>query len=126
MPINISVSIDEKGITASPAKFGAGPITLLVANQSGASQTLTIDGPRLRRSVGPINPQDTATVRLRVQPGELHALRRGVGRPARGDADGRAASAPARRTTCCFPSRDQRHQVDRHSVLRPRRVTDFT
>ena len=62
--------IDEEGITASPAKFGAGPITLLVANQSGASQTLTIDGPRLRRSVGPINPQDTATVRLRVQPGE--------------------------------------------------------
>jgi hypothetical protein len=73
VPINISISLDEKGITASPAKFGAGPITLLVANQSGASQTLTIDGPRLRRSVGPINPQDTATVRLRVQPGE-HTL----------------------------------------------------
>ena len=70
VPINISVNIDEKGITASPAKFGAGPITMLVANQSGASQTLTIDGPRLRRSVGPINPQDTATVRLRVLPGE--------------------------------------------------------
>lgn len=69
-PINISVNLDEERITASPEKFGAGPITLLVANQSGASQTLTIDGPRLRRSVGPINPQDTATVRLRVQPGE--------------------------------------------------------
>ena len=62
VPINISVNIGEKRITASPDKFGAGPITLLVANQSGASQTLTIDGPRLRRSVGPINPQDTATV----------------------------------------------------------------
>ena len=70
VPINISVNINEQGITASPAKFGAGPITMLVANQSGASQALTIDGPRLRRSVGPINPQDTATVRLRVQPGE--------------------------------------------------------
>ena len=44
-------------ITASPDKFGAGPITLLVANQSGAAQTLTLDGPRLRRSVGPINPR---------------------------------------------------------------------
>ena len=73
VPINISVNINEQGITASPAKFGAGPITMLVANQSGASQTLTIEGPRLRRSVGPINPQDTATLRLRVQPGE-HTL----------------------------------------------------
>jgi hypothetical protein len=70
VPLNISINLDEEGITASPDKFGAGPITMLVSNQSGASQTLTIDGPRLRRSVGPINPQDTATVRLRVQPGE--------------------------------------------------------
>lgn len=73
VPINVSVSLDEQGITASPASFGAGPITLLIANQSGAAQTVTLDGPRLRRSVGPINPQDTATVRLRVQQGE-HTL----------------------------------------------------
>jgi hypothetical protein len=70
VPINISINIDQRHITASPAKFGAGPLTLLIANQSGASQTITLDGPRLRRSVGPINPQDTATVRLRVEPGE--------------------------------------------------------
>ena len=69
-PINISVNVDEKGITASPDRFGAGPITLLIANQSGAAQTLTLEGPRLRRSAGPINPKDTATVRLRVLPGE--------------------------------------------------------
>jgi len=70
VPINISINLDEQRITASPDEFGAGPITMLVANQSGASQTVTINGPRLRRSIGPINPQDTATVRLRVQPGE--------------------------------------------------------
>ena len=69
-PINISINVDSRRITASPERFGAGPVTLLIANQSGASQTLTIDGPRLRRSVGPINPQDTATVRLRMGPGE--------------------------------------------------------
>ena len=38
VPINISVQLGPKKVTASPAKFGAGPITLLVANQSGASQ----------------------------------------------------------------------------------------
>jgi hypothetical protein len=73
VPINVSVVVGLEGVTVSPAKFGAGPVTLLVANESGAAQSLTIDGPRLRRSVGPINPQDTATVRLRVQPGE-HTL----------------------------------------------------
>jgi hypothetical protein len=76
VPINISINLNEERITASPDKFGAGPITMLVANQSGAAQTLTIEGPRLRRSVGPINPQDTATVRLRVEPGE-HTLSAG-------------------------------------------------
>jgi hypothetical protein len=70
VPINISINLDAQKITASPAEFGAGPVALLIANQSGASQTLTLDGPRLRRSIGPINPQDTATVRLRVAPGE--------------------------------------------------------
>jgi hypothetical protein len=71
VPINVSVVINDERITASPNEFGAGPITLLISNQSGGAQTLTIDGPRLRRSMGPINPQDTATVRLRVGPGEF-------------------------------------------------------
>jgi hypothetical protein len=71
VPINVSVLIGGEGVTASPAKFGAGPITLLVANQSGAAQSLTIDGPRLRRSVGPIPPGDTATVKLTIGTGDF-------------------------------------------------------
>jgi hypothetical protein len=70
VPINISIQLGAQKVTVSPAKFGAGPITLLVANQSGASQTLTIDGPRVRQSVGPINPEDTATLKVTVQPGQ--------------------------------------------------------
>src|SRR6185295_11270873 len=69
VPINVSVQIGPKRVTASPDKFGAGPVTLLITNQSGASQTLTIDGPRLQRSIGPIPPQDTATVKVTLQPG---------------------------------------------------------
>jgi hypothetical protein len=69
VPINISVALGTSKVSASPAKFGAGPIALLVANQSGASQTVTIDGPRVRQSVGPINPEDTATLRVTVDPG---------------------------------------------------------
>jgi hypothetical protein len=70
VPINVSVQLGARKVTVSPAQFGAGPITLLVANQSGASQTVTIDGPRVRQSVGPINPEDTATLKVSVQPGE--------------------------------------------------------
>ena len=70
VPINISVELAPTKVTSSPDRFGAGPITLLVANQSGASQTLTIDGPRVRQSVGPINPQDTATLKVTVGSGD--------------------------------------------------------
>jgi hypothetical protein len=70
VPINISVQVGAQKVTVSPPKFGAGPITLLVANQSGASQTVTIDGPRVKQSVGPINPEDTATLKVSVQPGD--------------------------------------------------------
>jgi hypothetical protein len=70
VPLNISVQLGARKVSVSPAKFGAGPITVLVSNQSGASQTVTIDGPRVRQSVGPINPEDTATLKVTVQPGE--------------------------------------------------------
>jgi hypothetical protein len=85
VPINISVQLGARKVSVSPAKFGAGPITMLVANQSGASQTVTIDGPRLRQSVGPINPEDTATLKVTVQPGDYSLATADAGglRPAR-------------------------------------------
>jgi hypothetical protein len=69
-PINISVKIDDQRVAVSPTRFGAGPVVLYVANHSTASHNLTIDGPQVRQSVGPINPQDTATLKVNVRPGE--------------------------------------------------------
>ena len=71
VPLNISVQIGAGKVTVSPTEVGAGPMTLLVANQSGAAQSLTIDGPRVRRTVGPIPPDDTATVKLTMGTGEF-------------------------------------------------------
>jgi hypothetical protein len=71
VPINVSVLIGPQRITASPDKIGAGPVTFLVSNQSSASQTLTMDGPRLTRTIGPIPPGDTATVKATMQTGEF-------------------------------------------------------
>jgi hypothetical protein len=71
VPVNISVQIGTERVTASPDSIGAGPVTLLVANQSGAAQTVTVDGPRVRRTAGPIPPDDTATVKLTMGTGEF-------------------------------------------------------
>jgi hypothetical protein len=71
VPLNVSVQIGTERITTSPSELGAGPATLLVTNQSGASQTLKVDGPRLSRSIGPIPPNDTATVKITTSPGDF-------------------------------------------------------
>src|SRR5688572_977954 len=75
-PINVSVKIGDDRVSASPTKFGAGPIVVIASNQSSASHTLTIEGPQLRQSLGPISPQDTATLKVTVAPGE-HTLSAG-------------------------------------------------
>jgi hypothetical protein len=82
--IVVGVEINNQRVRVSPAKFGAGPITLVIANRSGASQQVTLetaeraDGPPGRRPVqtGPINPRETASVRADVEPGN-YALRVG-------------------------------------------------
>jgi hypothetical protein len=70
-PINVAVKIGDDRVSVSPTKFGAGPLTLLASNQSSASHRLTVDGPQLQQSSGPINPQDTATLQVTVTPGDL-------------------------------------------------------
>jgi hypothetical protein len=80
-PINVAVEIGDARVSASPRHFGAGPITIIASNQSGASRRLTIDGPRLRQSVGPINPQDTATLKVTVNPGSYTISADGTGGP---------------------------------------------
>lgn len=68
--MNIAVKIGDDAIDVSPAKFGAGPILLQTSNQSSASHRLTLEGPRVKQTLGPINPQDTATLKVTVDPGE--------------------------------------------------------
>ena len=62
-------------VSVSPRRFGAGPISLTIANLTDASQRITIaqkvngqeqSGPQ----TGPINPHDTATLQADVDPGQ--------------------------------------------------------
>jgi len=70
-PVNVAVQIGEDAVSASPRTIGAGPILLVASNQTNASRQLTIEGTRLRQSVGPINPRDTARLKLTLQPGSV-------------------------------------------------------
>jgi hypothetical protein len=84
-PIVVSASIGDKSVEVSPKKFGAGPITLIISNQSSSSQQVTLetdqqpgdDGPGQKAiETGPINPRETASVKGQVQKG-TYALRVG-------------------------------------------------
>ncbi|MBI5105035.1 MAG: hypothetical protein HZB46_08640 [Solirubrobacterales bacterium] len=78
----VSASISDSAVSVSPRKFGAGPITLVIANQSGAAQQVTLEtedtpgsGPGSRPvETGPISPRDTASVKADVREG-TYALR---------------------------------------------------
>ncbi len=86
-PINITAAITSNSVSVSPTRFGAGPIVLIVTNQSGASQVVTLEVDEfasnpsrqkqagLRQSTGPINPGDTAQLKVVVNEDTTYTVR---------------------------------------------------
>ena len=86
-PINVTAAISSDDISVSPTRFGAGPILLIVTNQSGASQVVTLEVDEfasnpsrskqagLRQSTGPINPNDTAQLKVVVNEDTTYTVR---------------------------------------------------
>ena len=75
-PIILTASIDDQRVSVSPRAFGAGPISLIVTNQTKTAQRVTLEsvekagqGPGLRQQTAPISPRDTATLKVEVTPG---------------------------------------------------------
>jgi hypothetical protein len=76
VPIVLTASISDQRISVSPRRFGAGPISLIVTNQTSAAQRVTLEsadpagsGPGLKQETAPISPRDTATLKADVEPG---------------------------------------------------------
>ena len=74
-PIVITAAITPDTVSVSPKNFGAGPITLVVTNQTEKSQRLTlarqVNGQKQANGeTGPINPHDTASLKADVDPGD--------------------------------------------------------
>ena len=82
-PINITASVSNAGIAVSPTSFGAGPIVLIVTNQTGASQEVTFESnelgaskPGVTQTTEPINPRGTGQLKVDVTQGR-YRLRAG-------------------------------------------------
>jgi hypothetical protein len=75
-PIVVSAAISPEGISVSPRRFGAGPITLIVSNQTKRAQEVTLetdeiggDQPGVTQETGPISPGDTASLKANLRSG---------------------------------------------------------
>jgi len=76
-PINVTAAISNSRISVSPRSFGAGPIVLIVSNQSSSAQEVTFATDELGAalpgrtfSTTPINPRAVATLKVDVREGD--------------------------------------------------------
>jgi hypothetical protein len=76
VPIQLTGVITDKNITVSPARFGAGPVTLIISNQTQSSHSVKLEPAALNnksaatQTVGPINPLDTANIQQNLTEGK--------------------------------------------------------
>lgn len=85
-PINVTASITDEKITVSPRSFGAGPVVMIIANQTDEAQRVTVetdqlaaDNPGLKQSTAPINPNGTATLKVLMSEGRYTVSVEGAG-----------------------------------------------
>jgi hypothetical protein len=68
-PVQLTGVVTDKAVTISPKRVGAGPVILLVANETQQAHTITLEGQGTTDTVGPINPLDTAMLQQTLKPG---------------------------------------------------------
>jgi uncharacterized protein YfaS (alpha-2-macroglobulin family) len=97
-PINVTAAITDSQIKVSPRRFGAGPIVLIISNQSSDAQAVTFETgggeAGIRQTTSAINPAGTAQLQIDVHQGtyELSVEDRSI-RPASLRVGERRASA---------------------------------
>ncbi len=60
--VDLTGVIADRGVSISPSKVGAGPVRITMVNQTDDAHTVTLEGPSVEESIGPVNPLDTATI----------------------------------------------------------------
>jgi len=67
--VTLTGVVQKEGVTVSPDEVGGGPVLLTISNQTEKAHTLTLEGESMEETVGPVQPQDTATIQATLQPG---------------------------------------------------------
>lgn len=73
-PIVLTAAISKDRVSVSPSKFGAGPVSLVITNLTDSAQQVTFESAgskNVLQQTGPINPSDTATLKVDVPSGDL-------------------------------------------------------
>jgi hypothetical protein len=75
-PINVTASVSDKRVSVSPKAFGAGPIVLIITNQTARKEDVTLETDTtsgkagIQQSTGPIIPEGgTAQLQVNVSTG---------------------------------------------------------
>ena len=83
-PINITAAISTKKVSISPKTFGAGPIVIIISNQTEKTQTVTVQTqelggkqPGIKQSSNPIGPRATGTLKVDVRKGTYEISAKG-------------------------------------------------
>lgn len=98
-PIILTAAINPAKVSVSPTRFGAGPVSLVITNQTSAAQEITFEtagsAAGFMQQTGPINPGDTATLKAEIEkPGKVTVKVQGDGiQPAELDVGPRRPSA---------------------------------
>ena len=76
-PINVTAAITNSRVNVSPQRFGAGPIVLIISNQSSSAQKVIFETDELgsaqpgnKFDTTPINPRGTARLKVDVREGD--------------------------------------------------------
>lgn len=83
-PINVTAAIGDGGISISPKTFGAGPIVMIISNQTGQEHTVTLETqelggnrPGLTETTQPVAPGGTGRLQADVRQGTYEVSARG-------------------------------------------------
>jgi hypothetical protein len=75
-PVVVSAAVTDNRVSVSPRELGAGPVDLIVTNQTERAQEITLEtdeiggsGPGIQQRTGPINPGDTASLKANLEQG---------------------------------------------------------
>ncbi|MEI7626245.1 MAG: hypothetical protein WCK06_08880 [Actinomycetota bacterium] len=74
-PITLSAAISDSQIILNPSEIGAGPIVLIITNQSHASQVITLESqsstsaPGTTQSTAAVKPTNTGQIQVNAQTG---------------------------------------------------------